>query len=482
MIVRHNITGKEITCDKAIRGDNYVHLLDAANNMFVAFENVTNFNAFTLTGGEWTYASNTDDCNIAVVGEDGVVRQSSKKCCDVATYEETLKLFFEELLPLTQPGANVSKAVYTFSTGGSATLYANGWLVLDGPGSPDPVTETGNAKWQEHLGDIVAVSVNDTISTPCDLSNFFAQATNLRSVTSLPSTTESMNHTFADCWALVAVPKLPSSLQSMRYAFLGCESLVEAPYIPDNITDMTGAFAGCTKLRSVPYMPSTDSAVTLASAFSGCESLVELPGTLPELSADISYIFRGCKSLKRVPTLPRGATDLSSAFEGCFSIVDAPTLPSEAINLSSAFKDCVSLKNAPSIPESAMWLSSMFQGCTALKAAPAIPGTVTGLYQTFMDCKSMTTPPPIVPRSVVNMQMAFMDCESLSGEITVDADIRIEDTSCWDYCFTNCATAPGAKLIVNYTEHTKKIIDDLIATAKEFNTSSNVVKGSLVTL
>ena len=75
------------TCEKAIKGSDYVHLVDADGNLTACFEGVTNFNKFTITGGFWTAAPSNDDCELAVVGAGGVVRKSTKKASDIASLQ-----------------------------------------------------------------------------------------------------------------------------------------------------------------------------------------------------------------------------------------------------------------------------------------------------------------------------------------------------------------------------------------------------------
>ncbi len=80
-------------CDKAIKGDNYIHLLDASGCMIAAFDGISNFDIFTISGGGWTTPSPDDECYLAVVREDGTVAKGGHKCNDVAPnprYQVTL--------------------------------------------------------------------------------------------------------------------------------------------------------------------------------------------------------------------------------------------------------------------------------------------------------------------------------------------------------------------------------------------------------
>lgn len=73
-----------IECSKALKGSDYVHLLDSSGRIIAAFEKVKDFSAFTISGGKWTTPTVADNCYIAVLGDDGTVQKSNKKASDVA--------------------------------------------------------------------------------------------------------------------------------------------------------------------------------------------------------------------------------------------------------------------------------------------------------------------------------------------------------------------------------------------------------------
>ena len=76
--------GQTFECTKAVKGTvdvcgfGFIHLLDANDNLLHAFDNVTDFTAFTISGGSWTELD-PDDCHLAVVGDDGRVYKSTIK-------------------------------------------------------------------------------------------------------------------------------------------------------------------------------------------------------------------------------------------------------------------------------------------------------------------------------------------------------------------------------------------------------------------
>ena len=64
-----------IECSKALKGSDYVHLLDSSSRIIAAFEKVKDFSAFTISGGKWTTPTVADNCYIAVLGDDGTVQR-----------------------------------------------------------------------------------------------------------------------------------------------------------------------------------------------------------------------------------------------------------------------------------------------------------------------------------------------------------------------------------------------------------------------
>lgn len=79
--------GRSYECDKAIKGSDYIHLLNADGSMFAAFDGISDFSAFE-TDGTWTTPSPIDDCFVTVMGIDGVVRKSGHQCKDLGLIKE----------------------------------------------------------------------------------------------------------------------------------------------------------------------------------------------------------------------------------------------------------------------------------------------------------------------------------------------------------------------------------------------------------
>lgn len=67
------VCGLTYACATALKGSDYVHLVDESGTLVAAFEGVSDFSIFALAGGSWTTPKSTDDCNVAVWREDGTL-------------------------------------------------------------------------------------------------------------------------------------------------------------------------------------------------------------------------------------------------------------------------------------------------------------------------------------------------------------------------------------------------------------------------
>ena len=76
---------ESFTCTTALKGTDYIHLLDAKGAMMVAFDGITDFSGYSITGGSWTTPTPPDECYFAVVEDDGSVTKSSYRRSDFVT-------------------------------------------------------------------------------------------------------------------------------------------------------------------------------------------------------------------------------------------------------------------------------------------------------------------------------------------------------------------------------------------------------------
>lgn len=64
-------------CTTALKGADYIHLLDDAGNMIAAFDGVVDFSGFFISDGDWTSPTAADFCSVAVIEDDGTLGESS---------------------------------------------------------------------------------------------------------------------------------------------------------------------------------------------------------------------------------------------------------------------------------------------------------------------------------------------------------------------------------------------------------------------
>lgn len=77
------------SCAIAIKGADYIHLLDENGMMVAAFDEIADFSGFTLENGSYTSPTAVQERLVAVVGDDGAVGRSEQRICDLATVDHT---------------------------------------------------------------------------------------------------------------------------------------------------------------------------------------------------------------------------------------------------------------------------------------------------------------------------------------------------------------------------------------------------------
>ena len=80
-----NYLGGSFACATAIKGDNYIHLLNADGVMVAAFDNITDFSGFLLENGSYTSPTADHDCHVAVIRDDGTIGKGGHPCADIGT-------------------------------------------------------------------------------------------------------------------------------------------------------------------------------------------------------------------------------------------------------------------------------------------------------------------------------------------------------------------------------------------------------------
>ena len=153
-------------------------------------------------------------------------------------------------------------------------------------------------------------------------------------------------------------------------------------YITSNylISDMSGMFLGCSSLKKITFAYYNTSQVTnMSSMFYGCSSLMELDFSSFNTNQvkDMSSMFYKCSSLKEISLSSFNTsqvTNMSYMFSNCSSIKQinlSSFNTSQVTNMSDMFSDCFSLEQIyfPSSfnTDQVTNMSGMFSNCSSLK-------------------------------------------------------------------------------------------------------------------
>ena len=99
-------------CSCAVRGDTFIHLLDADNVIVATFDGIVDFDAFSITDGDWTYAADPDSCPVAVVLEDGTIAAGGHLCKELVSGSHRSYALSSNKADWTLSGSTYSKSYY----------------------------------------------------------------------------------------------------------------------------------------------------------------------------------------------------------------------------------------------------------------------------------------------------------------------------------------------------------------------------------
>lgn len=74
---------KSYDCTTAIKGEDYIRLLDENGCLVASFDGIADFSAFELHGGEYTEPTPAHDCYLAVIRDDGTFARGGHRCSDI---------------------------------------------------------------------------------------------------------------------------------------------------------------------------------------------------------------------------------------------------------------------------------------------------------------------------------------------------------------------------------------------------------------
>lgn len=128
-------------CSKAIKGDNYIHLLDGNGDLIVAFDEIASFDGFAIEDGDWATPMPEGSCYVAVIREDGTLAKGTHRCSDIGARTLNLLDNSDFRNPVNQRGettyGDAYAAAYTIdrwkrnnARNGSLTVNAGAGIAL----------------------------------------------------------------------------------------------------------------------------------------------------------------------------------------------------------------------------------------------------------------------------------------------------------------------------------------------------------------
>lgn len=71
------------TCSIALKGTDYIHLLNQDGDMIAAFDGIVSFTDFSISDGDWTSPKDDNSLPLAVIREDGTQGQAEYTAADI---------------------------------------------------------------------------------------------------------------------------------------------------------------------------------------------------------------------------------------------------------------------------------------------------------------------------------------------------------------------------------------------------------------
>ena len=235
-----------------------------------------------------------------------------------------------------------------------------------------------------------------------------------------------------------------------------------------NVTMMDSMFWRCSSLTNLDLNSfNTSKVIGMHWMFYCCESLTSLDLSSFNTSnvTDISSMFWKCESLINLDLSnfnTSNVTDMSGMLGRCESLIN--------LDLSNF--------NTSNVTD----MSTMFYMCsslTSLDLSSFNTSNVTDMQGMFENCSSLeklnlsnfnTSKVVLYCKNGFGM---FECCRKLQTEITIMNPNVTEEN--YKKMFSDAATDPNAKIIVNYTSETETLVDNMIATK---SSNSNVIKGT----
>lgn len=178
------------------------------------------------------------------------------------------------------------------------------------------------------------------------------------------------------------------------------------------IADSTGAIEFAGDFAYIPTLESVEigaGAPTFWGTFEGCENLKEVTVSPKNRTSELSYVFKGCKSLEYVE-FPVVVTLRGELFEGCSSLKSVYFKKLTRIDDTATFKDCTSLEEIDFPRANVTNGYELFRGCSSLRRVN-MPQLSSVGSKMFLDCISLEE--LNIPAATTIGSEAFKGCLSL---------------------------------------------------------------------
>ena len=93
--------GERFECVTAIKGNDYIHLLDENGVMSATFDGISDFSKFTLEDGSYTAPTADHDCYLAVIRDDGTIGRGGHRCSELSELKFRVDLISNNLATIT---------------------------------------------------------------------------------------------------------------------------------------------------------------------------------------------------------------------------------------------------------------------------------------------------------------------------------------------------------------------------------------------
>ena len=77
------LNDESFPCATAIKGEDYILLLDEGGDVIASFEGIKDFSAFFITDGDWIIPTPNNECHVAVIKDDGTIGKGNYRCSDI---------------------------------------------------------------------------------------------------------------------------------------------------------------------------------------------------------------------------------------------------------------------------------------------------------------------------------------------------------------------------------------------------------------